>query len=287
MDWFSFPASFRFLLWCQGLRPRGARQERRRNDARTSGSSRYCHHNSFVGIIQPASALPRHGWHYWWLSTLMVPLLASSVPRKTPISLQGMLLTSGSAEFIEELKRQRDAVMLSFFAFRLSAAQKAGVPSRLLRGACAARTICSGACVFGSCCTSHGACRSLLHGARCVRQVPLLVSGTTVVHGERGPGHVTLIDEDDPRGKPVHVRQLLRCDGLSPSVPAPVVHGVHSCHVFTGAWLACHICTATEAGACCICAAAGIVAHSCHITGARPCHISTRRGLGSPHWNWG
>ncbi len=119
MDWFSFPASFRFLFWWQGLRPRGARQERRRNDARTSGSSCYCYHNAFVGIIQPASALPRQRWHYWWLSTLMVPLLALSVPRKTPISLQGMLIDSGSAEFIEELKRQRDAVMLSFFAFRL------------------------------------------------------------------------------------------------------------------------------------------------------------------------
>jgi hypothetical protein len=48
-----------------------------------------------------------------------------------------------------------------------------------------------------------------------MRQVPLLVSGTAVVHGEHGPGHVSVVCEDDLRGKPVHVRQPRPCDGLS------------------------------------------------------------------------
>ena len=42
-----------FYCGAQELHPRGALEERRRNDARTSGSSRYCYHNTFVGIIQP------------------------------------------------------------------------------------------------------------------------------------------------------------------------------------------------------------------------------------------
>ena len=207
----------------------------------------------------------------------MVSLLALSVPRKTTGSLQAMLITSGSEEFIEELKRRRDAVTIIhpvLFLSRVSAAKRLkrsqtrsnSRRSRRYPSLLTSRSLCStrnplranGACVFvcfvrqAACRSSarrslcpalhtclHGSCCSL-HVARCVRQVPLLVSGTAVVHGEHGPGHVSVVCEDDPRGKPVHVRQPRPCDGLS----AEYASGLTPCHVFAVECGRCEQCTA-------------------------------------------